>query len=98
MEHLCKVPVLLRVLKGDEVHASLTTKVPSVEPVPVLELVPRLPPGEEVVVLPVLLVVLSTKQKQSESRSDLVRLGPHIADRDIGMQLTCPYRAPGLVY
>ena len=59
MEHLCKVPVLLRVLKGDEVHASLTTKVPSVEPVPVLELVPGFSPGEEVVMLPVLLMVLT---------------------------------------
>ena len=59
MEHLCEVPVLLRVLKGDEVHTSLTTEVPGVEPVPVLELVPWFSPGEEVVVFPVLLVVFT---------------------------------------
>ena len=59
MEHLRKVSVLLRVLKGDEVHTSLTTEVPGVEPVPVLELVPGFSPGEEVVMLPVLLVVLA---------------------------------------
>ena len=58
MEHLRKVSVLLWVLKGDEVHTSLTTEVPGVEPVPVLELVPGFSPGEEVVMLPVLLVVL----------------------------------------
>ena len=61
MEHLGKVSVLLGVLKGDEVHTPLATEVPGVEPVPVLELVPGLSPGEEIVVLPVLLVVLSTK-------------------------------------
>merc|ERR1719273_2406700 len=58
MEHLGKVSVLLGVLKGDEVHTPLPTEVPGVEPVPVLELVPWLSPGEEVVMPPVLLVVL----------------------------------------
>ena len=53
--------VLVRGLKGHEVHTSLPAEVPAVEPVPVLELVPGLSPGEEIVVLPVLLVVLSTK-------------------------------------
>ena len=63
-EHdLGKVPVLLRTLEGDQVHAPLTAEVPTIEPVPVLELVPGLPPGEEIVVLPVLLVVLSLKQQ-----------------------------------
>ena len=57
MEHLSKVSVLLGVLEGDEVHASLPTEVPGVEPVPVLELVPWFSPGEEVVVPAVLLVV-----------------------------------------
>ena len=57
MEHLGKVSVLLGVLKGDEVHTPLATEVPGVEPVPVLELVPGLSPGEEVVVPAVLLVV-----------------------------------------
>ena len=51
--------VLLRVFKGDEVHTSLTTEVPGVEPVPVLELVPGFSPGEEVVMFPVLLVILA---------------------------------------
>ena len=37
-------------LEADEVHAALAAEVPPVEPVPVLELVPRLPPGQEVVV------------------------------------------------
>ena len=37
-------------LEADEVHAALAAKVPPVEPVPVLELVPRLAPREEVVV------------------------------------------------
>jgi len=39
------------VVKGDQIHASLATKVASVEPVPILEFVPGLAPGEEVVVL-----------------------------------------------
>ena len=63
MEHLGKVSVLLGVLKGDEVHTPLATEVPGVEPVPVLELVPGLAPGEEVVVAAVLLVVLPTTHK-----------------------------------
>ena len=50
--------VLVRGLKGHEVHTSLPAEVPPVEPVPVLELVPWLPPGEEVVVALVLLMVL----------------------------------------
>ena len=58
MHHLSKVSVLIRILEGDQVHASLSTEIPSIEPVPVLELVPGLSPGEEVVVLAVLLVVL----------------------------------------
>ena len=37
-------------LEADEVHAALAAEVPPVEPVPVLELVPRLAPREEVVV------------------------------------------------
>lgn len=41
---------LLGVFEADEVHASLPAKVAPVEPVPVLEFVPRFPPGEEVVV------------------------------------------------
>ena len=53
--------VLVRTLEGHQVHAALSAEVPAVEPVPVLELVPGLSPGEEIVVLPVLLVVLSTK-------------------------------------
>ena len=62
-EHdLGKVPVLVRALEGDQVHAPLAAKVPAIEPVPVLELVPGLPPGEEIVVLPVLLMVFSLKQ------------------------------------
>ena len=32
-----KVPVLGRVLEGDEVHAPLPAEVPGVEPIPVLE-------------------------------------------------------------
>ena len=60
MHHLGEVSVLLRVLEGHEVHAALTAEVPPIEPVPVLELVPGLSPGQEVVVLAVLLVVLPT--------------------------------------
>ena len=56
------MPVLVRTLEGDQVHAPLAAKVPAIEPVPVLELVPGLPPGEEIVVLPVLLMVFSLKQ------------------------------------
>ena len=37
-------------LEADEIHAALAAKVPPVEPVPVLELVPRLAPRQEVVV------------------------------------------------
>ena len=59
VEHLSKVPVLLGILEGDEIHTPLTTEVPGIEPVPVLKLVPRLSPGEEVVMLPVLLVILA---------------------------------------
>jgi hypothetical protein len=36
--------------KTDQVHASVPAKVASVEPVPVLKLVPRLSPRQEVVV------------------------------------------------
>jgi hypothetical protein len=50
--HDCgKESVLSGFVEADEVHAAVATKVPSVEPVPVLELVPRFPPGEEVVVI-----------------------------------------------
>ena len=42
--------VLSRCVEGDEVHAPVPAEVPPVEPVPVLELVPGLPPREEVVV------------------------------------------------
>ena len=59
--------VLVRTLERDQVHTALSAEVSAIEPVPVLELVPGLSPGEEVVVLPVLLVVLSSKQKQSKS-------------------------------
>ena len=38
-------------LEADEVHAALAAEVPPVEPVPVLELVPRLAPRQEVVVV-----------------------------------------------
>ena len=58
VHHLGEVSVLLWVLEGHEVHAALPAEVPRVEPVPVLELVPGFPPGEEIVVLAVLLVVL----------------------------------------
>ena len=57
---LGEVSVLLGGLEGCEVHAALPAEVPPIEPVPVLELVPGLPPGQEVVVLAVLLVVLPT--------------------------------------
>ena len=57
---LGEVSVLLGGLEGGEVHAALPAEVPPIEPVPVLELVPGLPPGEKVVVLAVLLVVLPT--------------------------------------
>jgi len=38
-------------VEGDEVHAPVPAEVPSVEPVPVLKLVPGLSPGEEVVMI-----------------------------------------------
>jgi len=44
--------VLAGRLEGDEVHAPVPAKVPPVEPVPVLKLVPGFPPGEEVVMVP----------------------------------------------
>ena len=46
LEHL----ELERRLEGDEVHAPLTAEVATVEPVPVLEAVPRLTPRKEIVV------------------------------------------------
>ena len=48
---LGEVSVLLGGLEGCEVHAALPAEVPPVEPVPVLELVPRLAPRQEVVVV-----------------------------------------------
>jgi len=36
---------LYRIVKGDEVHAAFTAEVATVEPVPVLELVPWFTPG-----------------------------------------------------
>ena len=41
---------LLRCVETDEIHAPVPAEVPAVEPIPVLELVPGLPPGEEVIV------------------------------------------------
>ena len=57
MHQLSKVSVFLRVLKRDQVHASLATKVPSIEPIPVLKLIPWLPPRKKVVVLAILLMI-----------------------------------------
>ena len=48
---LLKHPELSRCLEADEVHAPLSAEVSSVEPVPVLELVPGFPPRQEVVVV-----------------------------------------------
>ncbi len=42
---------LERRLEAHEVHTTLATKVPAVEPIPVLEFMPRLPPGQEVVMI-----------------------------------------------
>ena len=42
--------VFSRCVEADEVHAPVPAEVPPVEPVPVLELVPGLAPGQEVVV------------------------------------------------
>ena len=47
---LGEVSVLLGGLEGCEVHAALPAEVSAIEPVPVLELVPGLPPRQEVVV------------------------------------------------
>ena len=38
-------------VEADEVHAPVAAEVAAVEPVPVLELVPGLAPGQEVVVV-----------------------------------------------
>jgi len=38
-------------VEGDQVHASIPAEVPSVEPVPVLKLVPGLPPGKEIIMI-----------------------------------------------
>ena len=43
-------PVLVIWVEADEIHAPVPTEVAAVEPVPVLELVPGLPPRQEVVV------------------------------------------------
>ena len=48
---LLEHPVLAGCVEADEVHAPLAAEVPSVEPVPVLEFVPGLAPGQEVVVV-----------------------------------------------
>ena len=48
---LLEHPKLSGGLEADEVHAPLSAEVSSVEPVPVLKLVPGLPPGQEVVVV-----------------------------------------------
>jgi len=38
-------------IEGYEVHASIPAEVPSIEPVPVLKLMPGFPPGQEVVMV-----------------------------------------------
>jgi hypothetical protein len=48
---LLEHPKLSGGLEADEVHAPLSAEVSSVEPVPVLKLVPGLPPGQEVVMV-----------------------------------------------
>ena len=46
-----KHPEFSGCVEADEVHAPLAAEVAAVEPVPVLELVPGLAPGQEVVVV-----------------------------------------------
>ena len=53
-------------LEADEVHAALAAEVAPVEPVPVLEFVPRLAPREEVVVVAELSVGLSCRERERE--------------------------------
>jgi len=55
LEHL----ELAGCVKGHKVHAAVPAEITSVEPVPVLKLVPRFPPAEEVVVVADLHVTLS---------------------------------------
>jgi len=47
VHYLGEVPVLLpgAVVERDEVHASLSAEVPSIEPVPILKFVPWFSPG-----------------------------------------------------
>jgi len=46
-------------VERDKVHTAVTAEISSIEPVPVLKLVPRLPPGQKVVVVPNLHVSFS---------------------------------------
>jgi hypothetical protein len=46
----CKKLIFSGCVEADEIHASVAAKVSAVEPVPVLELVPGLPPRQKVIV------------------------------------------------
>jgi len=56
---LLKHFVLPRGVERDKVHTPVPAEVATIEPVPVLKLVPGLPPGEKIVVIPHLHVCLS---------------------------------------